>query len=133
MAGDGAAHGGREARQAARSDRRLRRPLRRGGAPAGSLAGDADGAAVRAGRLGTASAATLLRRAPGVRVLCGGISVALADADPRSISQIYRLGAGSGWWAANGQWLEVALDLPIAVGFIPHLAIPLRRVFPRRS
>ena len=45
------------------------------------------------------------------------------------ISQIYRLGIVAGWWRPNGSLLEVALDLPIALGFIAYLATASRRVY----
>jgi hypothetical protein len=45
------------------------------------------------------------------------------------ISQIYRLGLLAGWWRQNGLALEVALDLPIALGFTAYLVTASGRVY----
>ena len=45
------------------------------------------------------------------------------------ISQIYRLGVIAGWWRQNGSLLEVALDSPIALGFIAYLTTASGRVY----
>jgi len=45
------------------------------------------------------------------------------------ISQIYRLGVLAEWWPQNGSRLEAALDTPIALGFIAHLATASRRSY----
>jgi hypothetical protein len=45
------------------------------------------------------------------------------------ISQIYRLGVLAGWWRQNGSLLEVALDSPIALGFIAYCARASRRSY----
>ncbi len=45
------------------------------------------------------------------------------------ISQIYRLGVFAEWWRQNGSLLEVALDLPIALGFIAYLVTASGRVY----
>ena len=45
------------------------------------------------------------------------------------ISQIYRLGVLAEWWRQNGSLLEVALDAPIALGFIAYLATASARVY----
>jgi hypothetical protein len=45
------------------------------------------------------------------------------------ISQIYRFGVIADWWQQNGSLLELALDTPIALGFIAYLATASRRAY----
>jgi hypothetical protein len=45
------------------------------------------------------------------------------------ISQIYRFGLVANWWRQNGSLLEMALDLPIALGFSAYLATASSRVY----
>jgi len=45
------------------------------------------------------------------------------------ISQSYRLGVIAEWWRQNGSLLEVALDAPIALGFVACLATASGRVY----
>jgi hypothetical protein len=44
------------------------------------------------------------------------------------ISQAYRLGVHAGW-RPDGSLLEIALDAPIALGFMAYLAVASRRVY----
>ncbi len=45
------------------------------------------------------------------------------------VSQIYRHGLLTGWWAQNGTLLELVLDSLIAIGFIAHVAVASRHVY----
>jgi hypothetical protein len=45
------------------------------------------------------------------------------------ISQLFRLGIRTQWWSLNGAALELALDGPLALGFIAYLATASRRVY----
>src|SRR5262245_2433617 len=45
------------------------------------------------------------------------------------VSQVYRLGVFREWWRPDGALLEVALDVPIALGFVAYLVAASRRVY----